>query len=843
MSSDYTDNYRRLRNVLELTNDRVAVLLGVDAGSVDRWERCEEAPPHGFVAALQRAAEQLPRAERVRDELATVGKLVTDTKEQIGKLSSFSTRDVVFNRAANQPVDDHNKRSVADLKLLLHQAYGRVVRLEDSDSGEERIIRVAWGARSAPNQSVYSRNSPVIQRLMSVRPGDTVEMLRLGSVREYDVVEVSILDRHSVELVHQNLDNFARLELRQGGRVQPSEVIGLREWFKRFQVEYRDDLLTGTYNEPERGHVAVTPESQSALSDRFFMSPLETQEDAMRWPATGHVLVEGVAGSGKTSVALGRSALVCMPTHEDGEVELSVHKPETGVGFVLSEQLVGYLQQMLKSDRLGLSAMPVRSYFMLRQQLISQRMLLKKVRRVGADRPSDDYVAGTAAWLACVEERMPARIGDVLLAKLPADPRKIGSSGVSERHWEALDKHWNRLRAELPRAFSRLDRLVERVDSIRAELARTLEHLEPWNRPVHREARRKVSETIRNAIVDAFAFAPRYREVLLSRDFGSAVRDRIASDGYGLPTRRVEASLAAARKRARARPQRLSNEDIDCLLVIAHRASVGYSGRGGTALPIEHLRETSYRTHVFIDEVQDFSEVQVLLMAAQADPKYRCVTAVGDFAQQLSRGGIASASRSMLAVENTVFLAHDKRQSAPLHAFSQEIRSIVCGDERESIGEPPRTRDEQPILLGAGRTKVRCALAEELAATRRDHPDYTMAVICASASFAKALESALHDELWEQDILSRVSGAEHAAKLCDAYHVHFTTPLEAKGLEFDAVFVPDVDAFRLNDPPHQSALYVAVSRARRLLGIGWTKSLAEPLASIVGKHVMTTRPE
>lgn len=68
--------------------------------------------------------------------------------------------------------------------------------------------------------------------------------------------------------------------------------------------------------------------------------------------------------------------------------------------------------------------------------------------------------------------------------------------------------------------------------------------------------------------------------------------------------------MALAGARQRARSKRLSNGDIDCLLYIAHRASQGYRGRDG-AEPIQNLAEVDYFSHVFIDEVQDFNEVQV----------------------------------------------------------------------------------------------------------------------------------------------------------------------------------------------------------------------------------------
>ena len=50
------------------------------------------------------------------------------------------------------------------------------------------------------------------------------------------------------------------------------------------------------------------------------------------------------------------------------------------------------------------------------------------------------------------------------------------------------------------------------------------------------------------------------------------------------------------------------------------------------------LKEGSFYQSVFIDEVQDFTEQQIYLMAEQTRPEYQAITVVGDIAQKLHHG-------------------------------------------------------------------------------------------------------------------------------------------------------------------------------------------------------------
>ncbi len=86
----------------------------------------------------------------------------------------------------------------------------------------------------------------------------------------------------------------------------------------------------------------------------------------------------------------------------------------------------------------------------------------------------------------------------------------------------------------------------------------------------------------------------------------------------------------------------LADHDIDVLLAIAQIISRGAKDLEYNQFHLEE-QENYFRT-VFIDEVQEFTEVQVFLMGRQAHPKYNAITLVGDLYQQLYSGSASDPS-------------------------------------------------------------------------------------------------------------------------------------------------------------------------------------------------------
>ncbi|MDE3735920.1 ATP-binding domain-containing protein [Pseudomonas resinovorans] len=127
------------------------------------------------------------------------------------------------------------------------------------------------------------------------------------------------------------------------------------------------------------------------LDEDFFLNRTMPQDKIISRAPVGPMWVEGVAGSGKTSAALGRTKMLCdfnSNDVSDREVFRSIlgddfdywegrfagrFSQEGSVGFVRTAELIQYLKETC--SRLGMSDLPVLEYHELRSRLRNQRKL------------------------------------------------------------------------------------------------------------------------------------------------------------------------------------------------------------------------------------------------------------------------------------------------------------------------------------------------------------------------------------------------------------------------------------------------------------------------------------
>lgn len=127
------------------------------------------------------------------------------------------------------------------------------------------------------------------------------------------------------------------------------------------------------------------------LDEDFFLNRTISQDKIISRAPVGPMWVEGVAGSGKTSAALGRTKMLCdfnSNDVSDREVFRSIlgddfdywegrfagrFSQEGSVGFVRTAELIQYLKETC--SRLGMSDLPVHEYHELRSRLRNQRKL------------------------------------------------------------------------------------------------------------------------------------------------------------------------------------------------------------------------------------------------------------------------------------------------------------------------------------------------------------------------------------------------------------------------------------------------------------------------------------
>ncbi len=268
---------------------------------------------------------------------------------------------------------------------------------------------------------------------------------------------------------------------------------------------------------------------------------------------------------------------------------------------------------------------------------------------------------------------------------------------------------------------------------------------------------------------------------------------------------------------AQMQDKKLADEDIDLLLCLAHLLGRGYDGN------LPQLRTPDFYQSVFIDEVQDFTEQQVFLMAEQAKPEYKAVTVVGDIAQKLHHGSQIDIRACFPGVDVAhVSLTENLRQlEAPGLAwfsacFRTEFQDGLTG--KHPTGELLKRLTDNvrnvkgPVLTYCEDSVEMDELIVEL--LRKVPAGQTAAVILPNAELAAEAHARLRPALASAFLDTELSDK---VDLSRRHMRHFTSVINAKGLEFDVVVMPCLEAYDLEDRSHINRLYVGLTRARKRL--------------------------
>ena len=302
-------------------------------------------------------------------------------------------------------------------------------------------------------------------------------------------------------------------------------------------------------------------------------------------------------------------------------------------------------------------------------------------------------------------------------------------------------------------------------------------------------------------------FADLYRDALLQQQTDNKNNAKTVIDGF------IDSQYAIDRLKNR----QLAEHDKDLLLALAH---IMTRGVGQEANVPPHLLEQSYYRSVFIDEVQDFTEQQIFLMAEQASPKYHSVTLVGDMHQQLHQGNVEDLDACFpFHPLNKYLLKENKRQERQpqLAATSMLFRALVQQDNRIHELEQIEQWQEQ-AALGESKQFIECQFNEldsQLLDVINDQPHgRTVAVICPTQHLAASLENRIRDRIAQTRRTSYV--ADHI-DLAKEYVVHFSCPDHVKGLEFDTIIYAGMEHIDWNDEHQVNKAYVTISRPRKQL--------------------------
>lgn len=284
--------------------------------------------------------------------------------------------------------------------------------------------------------------------------------------------------------------------------------------------------------------------------------------------------------------------------------------------------------------------------------------------------------------------------------------------------------------------------------------------------------------------------------------------------------------------------------ELDIVILTILRASGDLLSRSNVLRDVDNpawsaLRPTLdlYQNQILVDEVTDFSPIQISCMAALTHPKIRSFFACGDFNQRLTTWGARSEDDL-----KWVFPDFDKRefsiayrQSKQLNELARAMIHAVSGsDLGANLPEHMDTDGVSPALLEAASDIM--VVVEWLAARIREIERFvgnlpSTAIFVNSEFDVAPIADALNTTLLEYNIQTvacpqgQVMGQDNDVRVFDIQHI--------KGLEFEAVFFISVDGLaKMHPETFDKYLYVGTTRAATYLGITCEKTLPQSMESL-----------
>jgi DNA helicase-2/ATP-dependent DNA helicase PcrA len=523
------------------------------------------------------------------------------------------------------------------------------------------------------------------------------------------------------------------------------------------------------------------------------------QWDLITQPDAGLVLIQGGAGSGKTTVALHRVAYLNF--HDPRRFS-----PRRMLVVVPAQALARYVEGVLPA--LGTAGVPVVT---VRQWMRDQR---KKAVPSAGTREAEDAPDAVARL-----KKHPALLA--LLERF-VDQQRAQAEATIRRLWAERGGPAELIAARLERSHK--DALVPALGQLVTWLGKPEQaQLPPTLRlPVEHEIRglrRRAADVVRDwqelltdlpALREAFAGVQGVRDGDLQ-----AVVSRVTRQMEPPPEREGEGDRAEVDE-DRLRPidggalddaespesvaGTLDAEDEPLLLRLWQLKKGGLFDRNGN--------ETRYE-HVAIDEAQDLSAVEVKVLLEATTPQ-RAVTIAGDTAQRLVFDNAFTGWHDLLAEAGAGAvevkpLRLSYRSTAQVMALARAVLGPLADPE-----EPLVARDGAPVLLfrfqDAGEAVA--MLGDALRSLMGREPTSSVAVI------ARYPEQA---DLYHEGLMRAEVPAMRRVRRQDfpfTPGIDVTDVTQVKGLEFDSVIMIEAGA----------ASYPATDEARHMMHIAMTRA-------------------
>ncbi|TBL80328.1 HelD family protein [Paenibacillus thalictri] len=541
---------------------------------------------------------------------------------------------------------------------------------------------------------------------------------------------------------------------------------------------------------------------------RDIVSTIQAEQDKIiRAAKNTSLIIQGVAGSGKTTVALHRLAFLLYQYREQIRAEkMIIFAPNRMfldyISGVLPELGVGHIQQTTYADwALELLDHEVK--------LAEPAARLKTWFAVGPERPAalpDTPIKykGSTRFMNWLERCMDLFDGSYLpKASFSPWEGKVLAAETIRGWYEVENRHYPPAKRR-ERVLARIKRWLE------------MELNKVWEASQKKELKKKSSAKLRDYTKQWTEYSPfsLYRILLTPAERPSWLTEDLLKD---LPVTMQEADNSFRKKQ-------IDPEDLAPLLYIRSRLS---------GIESELLFD-----HTVIDEAQDFSPFQVALLNLHT--RNSSFTILGDLAQGIhSYQGIESWHEfsDLFAEDSRAYfqLERSYRSTMEIIYFANEV--LKRSEAETPLAVPVFRSGERVKLVQTTPAGASAAIMSAISDLRHTSDSSqaisTIAVIGRTEAQCAKLHRALTSAGLEPHLIE-------AGQQSYKGGLSVVPAFLSKGLEFDAVLIVDCDAAHYELTPQDAKLlYVGCTRALHALHIFYSGEPSPLIAGVTGDFVET----
>jgi len=520
----------------------------------------------------------------------------------------------------------------------------------------------------------------------------------------------------------------------------------------------------------------------------------EAQYQIITKPSAGLIVIQGSAGSGKTTVGLHRVAYLAFADPQR-------FRPDRMMVVVPNEALLHYTARVLPA--LGVEGVTVTTFARWAKRLLPD-LFPKLPLRIHEDTPSVVSRAKSHPAMLAAIEAISARIDREIDGRVPKAMASWPEGNRVIAAWKGTAGMAPDARVTALAMWLSGKRVIEGVPVAQGLPEVTRGALERLGHDLRQETRALIHvwdelTTNRERLAETFAGVADLGPGQLDQVHEWCVqRARIRSDG----------------ERDGDEPT-LDAEDHALLLRVWQTVRGPLIDDEGKPIRVAHM---------FLDEVQDASPIELRVLL-ELTGKERSVTLAGDAAQRMYRDGDDRGELDWEKLLDQLGVPHTKVEPLRVsYRSTSEITTFARGvlGSYAHEAEPIATRHGPPVELFtfASAGEGVAFLADALRELAREEPKANVALIARFGPQA--------DMYYEGLIRAEVMNVRRVAKQDFTWEagVDVTDVMQTKGLEFDEVVLLETTATSYPDSaPARHAMYVAATRAAHQL---WCTSSETP---------------